>query len=247
MKKKLAAAAAACALAGAMAIGSTFAYLTDRQSATNTFTVGSVKIKLEEPAFKEESAKKIVPNQVIAKNPTVTNTGDNPALVFAKVSIPKETVITEEQAAAGGASAAAATQELFTFLDGNNGQIWKDSDNSNPVTHNNWILLKKDTSAPDQDTYLFGYSTAVAPKKTTETLFDSVRYLNVVEGQVSKDLEIPVQAYAIQADNVEGVTIDEGKTLSPDTLKSVYSSYLGSRGTFSGTSEAAAGASTTSG
>ena len=143
MKKKLAAAAAACTLAGAMAIGSTFAYLTDRQSATNTFTVGSVKIELKEPGFKEESAENIVPNQVIQKDPSINNTGENPALVFAKVVIPKQAVYTEEQAQSGDSSAA-ATRELFTFLDGDGNELWTDAD-----SNGKWLLLEKDTTGKD--------------------------------------------------------------------------------------------------
>ncbi len=205
MKKKLAAAAAACTLAGAMAIGSTFAYLTDRQSATNTFTVGSVKIELKEPGFKEESAENIVPNQVIQKDPSINNTGENPALVFAKVVIPKQAVYTEEQAQSGDSSAA-ATRELFTFR--------TDAD-----SNGKWLLLEKDTTGKDSDTYLFGYSTEVEKGETTETIFDKVRYLNVVEGQVKGSLAIPVEAYAIQADNIQ-------------TLKKVFDTYLKSRRTF---------------
>lgn len=224
MKKKLAAAAAACTLAGAMAIGSTFAYLTDRQSATNTFTVGSVKIELKEPGFNKESAENIVPNQVIQKDPTINNTGENPALVFAKVVIPKQAVYTEEQAASGDSSAA-TTRELFTFLDGDGNELWTDAD-----SNGNWLLLEKDTTGKDSDTYLFGYSTEVAKGETTDTIFDKVRYLNVVEGQVKGSLAIPVEAYAIQADNIQEVTISEN--MSKETLKKVFDTYLKSRRTF---------------
>ena len=48
-KKQMVMAAAACAMMGVMAIGGTMAYLTDSETATNTFTIGQVKIDLEEP------------------------------------------------------------------------------------------------------------------------------------------------------------------------------------------------------
>ena len=50
-RKKFIATMAACALAGTMMIGGTFAYLTNTQTATNTFTVGNVKVELKEPNY----------------------------------------------------------------------------------------------------------------------------------------------------------------------------------------------------
>ena len=50
-KKQMVMAAAACAMMGVMAIGGTMAYLTDSETATNTFTIGQVKIDLEEPEY----------------------------------------------------------------------------------------------------------------------------------------------------------------------------------------------------
>ena len=161
---------------------------------------------------------------MIQKDPSINNTGENPALVFAKVVIPKQAVYTEEQAQSGDSSAA-ATRELFTFLDGDGNELWTDAD-----SNGKWLLLEKDTTGKDSDTYLFGYNTEVAKGETTETIFDKVRYLNVVEGQVKGSLAIPVEAYAIQADNIKDVTISEN--MSKETLKKVFDTYLKSRRTF---------------
>ena len=48
MKKKLTLVVTCIVLVAAMVIGGTLAYFTDTKSAENTFTVGDVKIKLDE-------------------------------------------------------------------------------------------------------------------------------------------------------------------------------------------------------
>lgn len=93
-KKQMVMAAAACAMMGVMAIGGTMAYLTDSETATNTFTIGQVKIDLEEPGYPgndSDAVKNIIPNQEIVKDPQIENTGNNDALVFLRVEVPQET------------------------------------------------------------------------------------------------------------------------------------------------------------
>ena len=94
-KKQLIIAAASCLMIGAMAFGSTMAYLTDTEGATNTFTVGKVQIDLEEPGYPgndSDKVKNLVPNQEVAKDPVVENTGVNDAIVFMTVEVPNEEV-----------------------------------------------------------------------------------------------------------------------------------------------------------
>lgn len=50
-KKQLLRTLIACGLVVSVAAGGTVAYLTDAETATNTFTVGKVKIDLEEPGY----------------------------------------------------------------------------------------------------------------------------------------------------------------------------------------------------
>ena len=41
---------------------------------------------------------------------------------------------------------------------------------------------------------------SLSRRETTETLFDTVKFLNIIEGQLDgQQIEIPVRAYAIQA------------------------------------------------
>lgn len=70
MKKKIVALCLCIALAVVAIGGATLAYFTDSKTATNTFTVGNVKITLTEPKWTENS--KLVPGTEIGKDPTVT-------------------------------------------------------------------------------------------------------------------------------------------------------------------------------
>ena len=54
MKKKLIVICAVVALALAAIVGGTLAYFTDTKTATNTFTVGDINIKLEETTSEHE-------------------------------------------------------------------------------------------------------------------------------------------------------------------------------------------------
>ncbi len=84
MKKK-ALAAASYVMVAALAIGGTVAYLTDRDNATNTFTMGNVDIELNEDF---EQGSELVPGVNITKKPTITNVGKSDAWVWMTFSIP---------------------------------------------------------------------------------------------------------------------------------------------------------------
>lgn len=72
-------------LVATIAIGSTLAYFTDRDSATNVFTIGNVAIELNEDF---EQGATLIPGVDIEKKPTITNTGKNDAWVWATIAIP---------------------------------------------------------------------------------------------------------------------------------------------------------------
>ncbi len=73
-------------LVAVLAIGGTLAYLTDRDSAVNVFTMGNVEIQLNEDF---EQGAELIPGKDIEKTPTITNTGDNDAWVWMTVAIPR--------------------------------------------------------------------------------------------------------------------------------------------------------------
>lgn len=89
MKKKILALCLVIALAAIAVIGGTLAYFTDTKDATNTFTVGNVKIELTEPNWEGNGSKdapEVYPGEALAKDPTVTNDGANPCFVRVKVT-----------------------------------------------------------------------------------------------------------------------------------------------------------------
>ena len=93
--------AAACLLAAGVAAGGTLAYLTDTESYTNTFTVGNVRLALEEPGWPQEDedddgvpdeAEDLVPNEELTKDPQIVNQGVNASMAFIRVTVPVENV-----------------------------------------------------------------------------------------------------------------------------------------------------------
>ena len=83
--KKVIAIVLLVALVSAISIGATLAYLTDRDSEVNVFTIGDVTIDLKEE-FVQNST--LIPGVKIEKKPTITNTGKNDAWVWLTFAIP---------------------------------------------------------------------------------------------------------------------------------------------------------------
>ncbi|MGN1023930.1 MAG: hypothetical protein ACI4OJ_10550, partial [Lachnospiraceae bacterium] len=170
--------------------------------------------------FSEENAKNILPNQLIAKNPIIQNTGKNDAIVFARVSVPAKNVLTAEEAAAG-ASTAQNRHELFTLLDKNSTEI-SESYASGTAGNPGWTVLHHTTGEND-NYYVLGYTAKVTPGASTPAVFDNVRFLNVVEGQADNGLDVNVEAFAIQAENLRNI---DTSSLSKDILTQVFDTYL---------------------
>lgn len=93
--KKTVAIILAMVLVAVAAVGATMAYLTDTKTVTNTFTVGDVKIKLDETNINDPEGNRVTSNEytnitpgiVYTKDPIVTNTGKNDAWVRLTVTI----------------------------------------------------------------------------------------------------------------------------------------------------------------
>lgn len=177
---------AAIATAGAavLLVGSSFAFFMDKESVTNPFTVGNVKIKVTEEHFNRTTATDITPNKVIPKDPVVTNTGVNDVYAFVSVKVPKANV---ETANANGTLNAAKNQDLFTYK-----------------VNDNWKLIKTN-DADDHTEYIYAYSDAngtlkkLAKSEKTNAVFDSVKFINIVDEQQSGvNLDIDVDGIGIQ-------------------------------------------------
>ena len=92
-KKKIISLAMAASLAAVAVAGSSLAYFTDKDQKENTYTVGNVDIVLTEKAWDnggQKEAEDMYPGEAVAKDPTVTNNGANPAFIRIKVEKPEE-------------------------------------------------------------------------------------------------------------------------------------------------------------
>lgn len=188
-KKIFAIAIVAIILVGVLATGFVSAYFTDTETATNVFTIGKVDIELQEPNWVEPSG--ITPEQEIVKDPRVKNVGINDAYVFLKVEVPYAFV---ETASDNGTKNVAVDTELFAYS-----------------VNDGWVLVEDGIKDADAKTvtyvYAYGVSdamTVLAKDATTCTLFDCVKFANVVGGQGLEGTvqNIVVTAYAIQTTNI---------------------------------------------
>ena len=172
----------AAALIALMAIGSTFAYFVDRDYVANNFTVGDVEISVSEPNWDPDEGTDITPNKVIKKDPKITNEGANDAFVFMRVTVPRATVKTANY---DGTLNSRANQDLFTF-----------------TANNGWKLIKSDNGALSTE-YVYAYAgdkmTVLSPGQSTITLFDTVKFINIIEEQLDgQDLDIVIETMGIQ-------------------------------------------------
>lgn len=182
-------------------IGGVSAYLTDFDKAENQFTVGRVSVDLEEPGFKPEEQTKIEPGKDIKKDPQIKNTGVNDAFVYLEVTIPMADV---ETTAEDGTRQESKSQELFSFR-----------------PSQSWTELSARKSG-DNQIYVYAYNEILKPDQTTAPLFESVKFLNIIEGQIDgQQLNIPVRAYAIQTSYTGGDS--ENVT---DQARTAYEKYV---------------------
>lgn len=93
-KKRFVAILLCVTLVALAAIGATFAYLTDTKTVNNTFTMGNVKITLDETDIKNPNGARVTSNEynvypgaVVTKDPIVHNTGKNAAYIRATVNV----------------------------------------------------------------------------------------------------------------------------------------------------------------
>lgn len=208
------------------------AYLTDNEATSNTFTIGKIQIDLEEenyPGNNDAGVTHIVPNQVIPKDPKVENTGANDAICFITVTVPTKNIIT---AADDGTRNESAMTELFKTQSGD-GEFGYGTSNSN------WVLLSTEyddgtstmSNTMTDDTKMvvrtYGYIHKLAPNSSTSTVFDNVKFANIIEEQLelNDSQNINVKASAIQATDIADIATN-ADTLSAETLKKVYDVYL---------------------
>lgn len=205
----------AVVLAGALSAGAgaTFALATaPTESRLNPFTVGNVKVRIEEPEWDENEPEDVVVwgGRRVKKDPQTVNTGKNPAYHFLEVWMPMAEVRVVSNSNEIGFM---LKQELFEW-----------EYNGTAGTNPDWTLLF--TPAPSEDgnfmIYSFGYNSIVEPGGRSQPLFTRLRAINFLEGDIPAGtvIRMPIFTIAIQSDN-----LGEGSGTLKDRLESIYSIY----------------------
>ncbi|MBO7407867.1 MAG: hypothetical protein J6V14_09585 [Clostridia bacterium] len=174
--------------------GGTSAFLTDAETCENEANMGSLSIELTEPSFVPDQV--LQPRQTVDKDPQVTNTGSVPALVYLKVTVPIKQVKTVSHETK--MILPAETHELFSFIA---------SEDWLPVGRYN----RFEPSGDHHSIYVYGYRGVLDPGETTPPLFETVTFINLLEGELPAGTEavIDIDAYGLQSENVaETLDID---------------------------------------
>lgn len=198
MKKKILVACLCVALAVLTVAGTTLAYLTSKDTVTNTFTVGKVAIKLDEAkantdgtlvegaARVKANSYKLMPGHTYNKDPMVTVlAGSEPSYIKMTVTFSKANEL----------------DAIFAPTGANLTSIFNGYDAANWIYKGN----TKDATAGTR-TYEFWYKETVgAPTADValDALFDSITVPEAITSEqlaTIAGMTITVNAYAIQAD-----------------------------------------------
>ncbi len=162
----------------------------------NEVTPGSIEAAMTESLWKEEDARDLSPGRTIAKNPSVTNTGENPSWVFLRVDVPvKRIIVVDQETKRKGEK---KEVPLLTFQ-----------------AEGSWSLVEEKREE-GKISYVYGYQDILSPGESTPALFQEATLANYLEGELDPEeaFEMPVGAASIQS-NVEG-----------GDPQSVYQEYL---------------------
>ncbi len=122
--------------------------------------MGKVSIDLEEPSLIRKSRRRLNLVKKQKKDPQIKNTGVNDAFVYLEVAVPMADV---ETAAEDGTRLDLKNQELFSFQ-----------------ASSSWTKLSSRKVGEDQ-IYVYAYNQILKPEQTTDALFDSVKFINLIE------------------------------------------------------------------
>lgn len=227
MKKKTVAFVLAMVLVFAVTVGITVAYLTSTDNVRNTFTVGSVKINLDETKVNTDGTAvtpvervkaneyKLMPGHTYIKDPTVTVLkGSEESYVRMKVTFnnAKEIIALctnpEFEGEATGVENAFPLIRMVNFVEANAAK-WDGIIPDNMVETEKLLANSKyfvmDKAANTLTYYFYYKDTVSAPDadNALAVLFDSIKvpdYVNADKLSALKNFEINVVAEAIQAD-----------------------------------------------
>lgn len=190
------------------------AYFTDMDGVTNTFTTGKVDIDVEEPDWPGDQTD-LVPGDIIAKDPQITSKASTPSFVYLQVKVPVASVTMVND---DGTRTEKKEHQLITYGCGETADTISGEAaaldlkhgleaNINKDTEDSWTLVKSEETTVDVTApisryrvYTYSYNKVLQEGETTKPLFEKVRLLNVIEGELDEtELTMPIKAFAIQA------------------------------------------------
>jgi len=212
MKKKILAIVLCVAMLAIAIVGGTMAYFTDEHEQVNTFTMGKVDIELTEPSYQPTNDKlHVYPGQTYDKDPTITVAADSEdCYLVATVTISKRADLHALYAndttgvkqpwglslagagklVSGGLADYTATGAVDNGVSGT--MLSKDGADVAFLTYSEDV-------AADTITYTF-YFKQIHSANAVEVLFEEVNIPSIIDnGDIDSDLDVTVNAYAIQA------------------------------------------------
>ena len=167
--------------------GGTSAFMTDAETGENSVKMGELSIELSEPSFVPDRV--LQPRETVEKDPQVTNTGSVPALVYLKVAIPLKNVKTVSHETKE--ILPAELHELFSFEASEAWTLVGRYNYAEPIGRHDAI-------------YVYGYRDVLAPGATTPPLFETVTFLNILEGELpgGAGAVIGLDAYGLQSEHI---------------------------------------------
>lgn len=215
---------AAIGLLAAFTVGGTMAYMTDRETAENIFTVGKVDFNLYEESWDGEQpdgtyatpseatpseaspsdalgvdqARDLYSGKVINKDPAIKNNSRNDAYLRMSVKIPVANVVTADEYGELNNDGIPEETELFTYIENADSGMTRVSDIPEVATGSDAgraYHVYEYMYTGDGDTEI-----PVPAGQDIPPLFNQVVFANVIEGQVDEAMEfLTVDYKAIQS------------------------------------------------
>jgi len=193
----------------------TLAYFTATDAVTNTLASKNFDIMLTEQHWNPENAKDITPEEILEKDPKISNSAEVDAYVFLKVTVPylPNTVPEYNSGTEKGADMTRQTNvPLFKFIVGNEMDTGFTTNQS--VYSDYWTLLDGYPTIDADNlllTYVYAYTNSDGTLRvledgtqTTKPLFDKIKVINFEESAYleGKNYNVKVDAYGIQTEYI---------------------------------------------
>ena len=207
MKRKILAITLCVAMLAIVLVSGTMAYFTDTQAKTNTFTMGKVDIELSEPTYTPgtDGKLKVFPGQTYTKDPTITVASDSEdCYLVATVTISQRenlhklyandtTGVKQALSLAGNGGLVSGGIAAY------NAVTATENETAGTLLGENVFLTYEEDETADTITYTF-YFKDIHHAGEKEVLFTDVTIPSIIDnGDLNGDLDITVNAYAIQA------------------------------------------------